>query len=102
MLPNVTSNNPCTQCPCNVGTVPYFDFRPSAKWIEQIYTVAEWLTSGWNQCEIFKIIGVTNLSIYPDWMHDKNLGTDKVTASCTYSLGLIFVLENLWLRESMS
>ena len=30
------------------------------------------------------MIGVTRLSIYPDWMHDKNLGTDKATRAHTF------------------
>jgi hypothetical protein len=29
-------------------------------------------------CKLFDIVGVSNLSIMPDWMHDKPLGTDKV------------------------
>ena len=33
--------------------------------------------SGLNRCLLFGIIGVTVLSLYPDWMHAKSLGIDK-------------------------
>ena len=35
-------------------------------------------------CKLMDMIGVTRLSIYPDWMHDKNLGTDKATRAHTF------------------
>ena len=35
-------------------------------------------------CKLMDMIGVNRLSIYPDWMHDKNLGTDKATRAHTF------------------
>ena len=79
-LPNVNSNTPCDHCPANVSDVPWFDFRDGAAWVSRIYTQLQWKAAGLDKkCFLFGIVGVTNLSIYPDWMHDKNLGSDKVT-----------------------
>ena len=35
-------------------------------------------------CKLMDMIGVSRLSIYPDWMHDKNLGTDKAPRAHTF------------------
>ena len=78
LLPNVNSNMPCAHCPCNTTDVPWFDFRRQALWVGQIIGSDQWLASAWNLCELFKMKGVSILSVYPDWMHDKNLGSDKV------------------------
>ncbi len=67
--------------------MPWFDFRPDATWVSNILSVQEWATSRWNRCELFKLLGVTILSLYPDWMHDKNLGSDKV-AYLAYKEGM--------------
>jgi len=48
-LPNPTANACCPLCP--VGLVPglvWFDFRPSAAWLQHIYTVQAWLARGLN------------------------------------------------------
>jgi len=77
-LPNSNSNSPCALCPCNSTTMPWWDFRPTAAWVYAIYTIAVWLAAGWNTCGLFGCPGVTVLSVYPDWMHVKHLGIDKV------------------------
>ena len=49
-LPNPTSNACCPLCP--VGLMPgavWFDFRPSAKWLQHIYNVQTWLARGLNR-----------------------------------------------------
>ena len=46
-LPNPTANACCPLCP--VGLVPgvvWFDFRPTAQWLDHIYTVQSWLARG--------------------------------------------------------
>ena len=48
-LPNPTANACCPLCP--VGLMPglvWFDFRPSATWLQHIYTVQAWLARGLN------------------------------------------------------
>ena len=42
------------------------------------YTVQSWIASGLKRSVLFDIVGVTILSFYPDWMHCKALGIDKV------------------------
>lgn len=70
---------PCAHCPYNVGATPWFDFKPAAQWVARIYNKDAWLASGWNTCELFKIVGVSIHSVNLHWMHDKHLGTDKAT-----------------------
>ena len=74
-----SSNNPCDLCPCNASTMPWYDFRPTAKWLKHIYSVAQWRENNKDKklSAIWEIVGVTILSYYPDWMHCKSLGTDK-------------------------
>ena len=56
---------------------------------------SEWVKKTWTKlengqvgpalrCNLMNIIGVSRLSVYPDWMHDKNLGTDKATWAHTF------------------
>ena len=81
-LANVGSNTPCSHCPANTSTCPWYDFRPTAEWVKNIYTPNQFRASQWCSCLLLKIPLVSCDTIYPDWMHDKNLGTDKVKASC--------------------
>ncbi len=92
LLPNVSSGTPCAHCPCNNHAVPWFDFRPQAAWVGLICTLMQWMNSQWNRSELFKIIGVTILTVYPDWMHDKNLGTDKVTSIIIIIMVMIILM----------
>ena len=78
LLPNASSNNPCMCCPANVTTLKWWDFRLDADWIDHIYTLLTWQASGFDKCLLFQIVGVTVFSLYPDWMHCKHLGIDKV------------------------
>ena len=46
-LPNPTANACCALCP--VGLAPgavWYDFRPSAKWLDLVYTQQTWLARG--------------------------------------------------------
>jgi hypothetical protein len=73
-LPNVTSVNCCPLCPANKSSTPWFDFRKSAQWLKKLYAIGQVTYA----CLLFTIIGVTHLTIYGDWMHDRPLGTCKV------------------------
>ena len=77
-LPNSTSNEPCGLCPCNSTDVAWWRFQADAAWVNKIYDIITWKAAGWDTCGVFKIVGVTILSVYPDWMHCKHLGIDKV------------------------
>lgn len=59
-----------------------WDFRPNAKWIRRIWSAERWKEEVCNPSWIFRIVGVTILSNYPDWMHCKHLGTDKPLIGC--------------------
>ena len=72
--PNVNSTDCCAFCPANNSSSPWFDFRPSAEWLKKIYPPG----AAQYACVLFTIVGVTQLSIYGDWMHDRPLGTCKV------------------------
>ena len=77
-LPNSTSNSPCALCPCNATDLAWWHFMADAAWLKKIYDILTWKAAGWDTCGVFQIVGVTVLSVYPDWMHCKHLGTDKV------------------------
>ena len=63
----------CNYCSCNKEDTPWFDFTLDAKWIKNCYKPYE-LT-----CKLVRQeIGLSSANVFPDWMHDKYLGTDKV------------------------
>lgn len=101
LLPNATSNSPCAWCPCNSANWPWWDFGVDAAWRDKIYDVATWEAPGWRRCKIFDITGVTILSVYPDWMHIKTLGIDKILlGSCLWMLVHWVLPESLGSPES--
>ena len=91
---NCNSVQPCNLCPCNSSSIPWHHFSFAAQWLDRIYTTTEWVASGAATAEIFKIEGVTNDSLYPDWMHAKYLGTDKVLGGSVLYLLVFFMLPN--------
>ena len=48
-----------------------------AKWRRLCYTMSQLEGMEITTSFVFRIIGVSVLSIYPDWMHCKQLGFDK-------------------------
>ena len=72
-LPDSKATNCCTWCPANLSNIPWWDFRPSALWAQQLYSALTVLAGA---CAIFQVPGVTLMSVAPDWMHNKHLGTD--------------------------
>ena len=67
------STGTCNYCPCNKGNTPWFDFSLSAKWAKNLYQPYELA------CRLVRQdIGLSSANVFPDWMHDKYLGTDKV------------------------
>ena len=81
-LANVNSNTPCSHCPANTGEYPWFDFRRCSQWMHNCYTPDGFEKTKWFKSWILKLPMVNIDSIYPDWMHDKNLGSDKVIYAC--------------------
>ena len=96
-LPNSTKNSPCSWCPCNSTDLPWFDFRPVAGWLDHVYSAEAWFNTEWAQCGLFcKELGISVLTVYPDWMHCKHLGIDKVLLG-----SVLWLLVNLVLSESL-
>jgi len=87
---NCNSVTPCNLCPCNSTSMPWHHFSFAAEWLLHIYTTADWVASGAASAEIFNIEGVTNDSLYPDWMHAKHLGSDKVLGGERFIFACVF------------
>ena len=89
LLNNINSSQPCTHCKCNKTDTPWFDFS----------LVAKWIFSPWNtilRCSLFgQEVGLSRKSVWPDWMHDKYLGTDKVLGEEDLRSQVFFVLLDL-------
>ena len=74
-LPDVHSRSPCFGCPCNLTDMPWFELRRTfAEWMNHCYTPSTKLPG---LCALFDLDFVSLASICPDWLHDKNLGTDQ-------------------------
>lgn len=58
--------------------MPWWHFAPGAAWLSALFTMLSFTNAGLAQCGLFKCIGVSVFSLYPDWMHVKHLGVDKV------------------------
>ena len=71
------NNIPCCLCPANITSMPWYHFAVDASWIRNIYTEEAFRTAGLSVSGVFSIVGVTNQTIHPDWMHCKSLGLDK-------------------------
>ena len=75
---NINAMEPCELCICNRSAIPWFDFSLIAKWINTSRD-----SEPLPQCNLFSDSGeppcITRRAVVPDWMHDKYLGTDKVT-----------------------
>ncbi len=72
---NVNSNDPCSLCPANVTSCPWFDFRHGSEWVRRAYAVGD---VDQPECVLYDTYGCDVDTNKPDWMHDKSLGTDKV------------------------
>ena len=70
------------------GLMAWTDFRtdPMAAFFAAIYTATHWRTAVGNNHPMLGLPGVSVLTVYPDWMHIKYLGTDK------YFLGSVLYL----------
>ncbi len=72
-LQNYNSNCPCSLCPATSTEMPWFDWRPEALWLRNIYKAGEVPLRNL----LFTLPGVSVGTIFPDWMHVKHLGLDK-------------------------
>jgi hypothetical protein len=92
--PRWSTLHPCPACPCgSAGILSWNDFRIEAAWLARSWTPATWLA--WpdrSKCPLFKMEGVTALTVMLDWMHTKYLGVDQyMFGSVMYAL-MFFVM----------
>ena len=88
-LPRYNAKKPCSWCQCtNTGELSFTDMRSTAKWIETIWTAALWKAwPGRSKNPLFSLRGVSILTVCPDYMHLKYLGSDQyMFGSCLYLL----------------
>ena len=71
------AQGPCCLCPCAKTTLLWSDFRLAhARWINAIYSAAEWRERFTTRIPLFNLPGVSVLAYAPDVMHAKHMGTD--------------------------
>ena len=79
-LPNPNRNDGCALCPANTTTLPRTEFRDGhCLWVHQIYTRDSFFATPFCQHMIFHNVhgGISSLTICPDILHCKHLGTDQ-------------------------
>ena len=73
-LPSYRCGNPCFACPCDRRDTPWFELRKAqALWTHHVYVFATALAG---LCALFDLAFVSIVSVCPDWLHNKKLGTD--------------------------
>lgn len=79
-LQRYSSLCPCCFCEANSADLPWTDFRPDvAPWLDRVWTAADWLAQHPNRSPLFNVVGSSILTVHPDYMHCKHLGTDQQT-----------------------
>jgi len=77
------SSRPCSHCPCtNVDNDPmcWAEFRKDrAQWQGECWSNAEWRALHPLAHPILCLSGIGIRHVFPDWMHTKHLGCDKVS-----------------------
>ena len=72
-LPAHNATEPCSWCPCNISSLPWWEMRLWLQLDRYLYTAANILP---HMCALFRVPGVSLVTLAPDWQHDKNMGTD--------------------------
>ena len=83
------SNDPCFACgaDCNDGNNNLNEYRADrSTWLNNVYTKTQWALSPYNTHPIFKLPGLSILTVICDVMHCKHIGTDQ------YYYGSVLVL----------
>ena len=95
-LPRHNDATPCGWCPATSGgAMPWSDFRihPMAAWMRNIYSSRQWLAANPVRHALLTLPGVSILTVTPDLMHIKYLGTDQFVLGSVLYL-LCFVILN--------
>jgi hypothetical protein len=94
-----SETNPCSWCPATTraaGGEWWTDFRsnPLASWFHRIHLSRAWLALNPVRHPLLMLPGVSIMTLAPDWMHIKYLGTDKsVYGSILYILCFVLLHE---------
>ena len=73
-----SASEPCTWCSANTSTRLWSDFRPGlSAWMPTTYTAEQYrATMGAALHKLYDLPGVTILTLWPDYMHCKFMGSD--------------------------
>ena len=72
---STTHSKPCALCKAQYsGTNSWLDNRPGSPWQNTILTAANWQSWWTTDCSLFKLPGMTSMSIALDLMHNFYLG----------------------------
>jgi hypothetical protein len=75
-LNHFNSLKPCCLCKADTKGTPWTDFRKqSAKWLKTIWKAAPW-SAAEDRHVLFSLPGVSILTVAPDLLHVKHLGSD--------------------------
>ena len=80
-------------CPANAGECAWWDFRPNSRWVQRTWKKSADCPA--INCTLFDEADFDRMSVYSDVMHDKHLGTDKVSTSPIVWQLLYIKLENV-------
>ncbi len=76
-LPHPSSLQPCILCKATTTTLPWSDFRQNtAPWLATVWDRTAWELDHPERHPVFHLPGVSILSVCPDFLHTKHLGTD--------------------------
>ena len=76
-LPRYNAAQPCSWCPCNHATDPWWHLAPAAHWFHNMYSAAQFRTLGIDKSHLFTIPAVTVHTLRCDLMHCKHIGVNQ-------------------------
>ena len=72
------SRSPCFCCRANTSTIPWAAHQRDASWTRQLWAMFDWLLHHADACILLRTLpGVGGHSLWPDFMHNKHLGSDQ-------------------------
>ena len=80
-----------------MGDKPWSDFRddPPAEWMLDIWMPVDWKMNTVPNNALLRLSFVSILTLQPDWMHLKYLGTDKYFYGSVLALMVFYLLPGL-------
>eukprot|EP00973_Karenia_brevis_P060186 8375175-Karenia_brevis.AAC.1 len=99
-LPKISELHPCFLCKCDRSATKqaWTYFKDDATWLASVWDKATWTTAYPNRHYLFRMLGVSIMSVIPDLMHVKHLGTDQYF----YGSVLKFIVAHVLASEGSS